>query len=47
MRLVNTKDFGIRGHNFYFSRRERWNITLEELRAVGVMDGDMLMWMNY
>lgn len=40
MRLVSTSTHGIKGLNYYWSRRERYKITEDELHAAGVEDGD-------
>ncbi len=34
--LVATADFGIQGINFYYIRREAYNLTADELSSVGV-----------
>jgi D-alanyl-D-alanine dipeptidase len=36
--LVNVSDFGIQGINFYWTRKERFNLSEEELNAVGVVN---------
>ena len=38
MTLVKTSDFGVEGINYYFVRREMYNLSLEELRYAGVND---------
>ncbi len=38
MNLVYTVDHGIPGTNFYWVRNESYDITHEELRAIGLMD---------
>lgn len=38
--LVNISDFGIRGSNYYWTRRERFNINKAELAKAGVEDGN-------
>ncbi len=39
MNLVKLSDYGIKGENYYWSRRERYNLTEQELHTVGVFDG--------
>lgn len=36
--LVSTRDQGIPGVNYYYTNREQWNISLEELAMVGIID---------
>ena len=38
--LVNVADFGIKGANYYWTRRERFGISDEELKSAGVFDGN-------
>ena len=38
--LVNVADYGIKGSNFYWHRKERYNVTEAELQEVGVTDGN-------
>lgn len=38
LNLVDIRSFGIEGINFYWANRERYNISLEELEAAGVID---------
>jgi len=38
--FVNTAAYGIKGVNYYWTRRERFGITEEELREASVADGD-------
>lgn len=40
LNLVNSAEFNIKGVNYYWTRKERYNISEEELRAVGVTDGN-------
>jgi D-alanyl-D-alanine dipeptidase len=39
MNLVYTEDHGIPGINYYWVRNEMYNLTHDELRSVGVVDG--------
>lgn len=39
--LVSTRDRGIPGVNYYYSNRHRWNLTLEELEGVGIVDDQL------
>jgi len=39
MKLVNLSDFGIRNINYYWERKERYNLTEVELAAVGLING--------
>jgi len=36
MKLVKTSDFGIKGINYYWSRQDKFNLSEEELKSVGV-----------
>ncbi len=38
--LVNIADFGIKGANYYWTRRERFGISDGELKSAGVFDGN-------
>lgn len=38
MNLVNVADYKIKGINYYWARKEMFNLTDEELRSVGVKD---------
>lgn len=38
--LVSTTDFDIKGVNYYWTRKERYNISEEELRTAGVTNGN-------
>jgi D-alanyl-D-alanine dipeptidase len=38
LNLVDARAFGIKGINFYWTNRERYNISTEELLAAGVKD---------
>jgi D-alanyl-D-alanine dipeptidase len=38
--LVKSTDYGIKGVNYYWTRRERYNLTEAELIAAGLTDGD-------
>ncbi|MFA5158693.1 MAG: M15 family metallopeptidase [Patescibacteria group bacterium] len=39
-KLVNLADFGLRGFNYYWTRKERYKINDVELKSVGVSDGN-------
>ncbi len=41
MKLVNIKDFGLKGENYYWKRKELYRITELELAEIGVNSGDM------
>ncbi len=36
MKLVNLSDYGIKSINYYWDRREKFDLTEEELRSIGV-----------
>lgn len=38
--LVKLRDHGLKGQNYYWVNRKQLNITLTELKAIGVKDGD-------
>ncbi len=38
MQLVYSEDYGIKGINYYWVRHEMYQITLDELRAIDVVD---------
>ncbi len=38
--LVNVSDYGLKGINFYWTRKERFNLSEGELNSAGVMDAD-------
>lgn len=40
MKLINLSDVGIKGINYYWTRRVSFNITVDELREAGVTGGD-------
>jgi len=40
MNLVKSTDYGIKGVNYYWTRRERYNLTEAELIAAGLANGD-------
>ena len=44
--LVNVADFGIKGINYYWTRRERFEISLEELKSAGVNNGNAYLSWN-
>jgi D-alanyl-D-alanine dipeptidase len=43
MKLVNTKDYGIKGINYYWTRKDKFNLAEDELRSVGVKDNCALV----
>lgn len=43
MKLVNVTEYGIKGINYYWERKEKFNLTEEELRSVGVQGNDALV----
>lgn len=36
MKLVNVADYGIKGINYYWDRKDKFNLSEDELRSVGV-----------
>jgi len=38
MNLVKTDDYGVKGINYYWVRREMYDLSIEELNSVGVFD---------
>jgi len=38
--LVALSSYGIRGENYYFTRRDRYQISLEELGEIGITDAE-------
>jgi len=38
--FVKSSDYGIKGVNYYWTRRDRYNISEAELREAGVTDGE-------
>jgi hypothetical protein len=38
MNLVNVSDYGIKGVNYYYSRKKQFNLSDEELASVGVTE---------
>jgi len=43
MKLVNLSDFGIRNINYYWERKDKFNLTEAELTAIGVINGQALV----
>lgn len=43
MKLVNVSDFGIKGINYYWEKKEKFNLTEDELASVGVEDNYALV----
>ncbi len=40
MNLVKLSEYGIKAENYYWTRRDRYDLSEQELHAVGVFDGD-------
>lgn len=43
MKLVNVADFGIKGINYYWERRDNFNLSKAELATVGVKGNDAMV----
>ncbi|MBI4036702.1 hypothetical protein HY386_02400 [Candidatus Daviesbacteria bacterium] len=43
MNLVNVADYRIKGINYYWKRREKFNLSEDELRSVGVQGNNALV----
>jgi len=43
MKLVNVSDYGIKSINYYWARKEQFNLSLDELNSVGIAGDETLV----